>query len=103
HGHQQSNKRNGAQSQADDHDLFNSYGNLPDENCRTHHQQREEDQIVENAVADRFAKCVQADSSDVRHLPLTSMADAWARSADTRCMKYSSSVGLTCATDRILA
>src|SRR5208337_3768200 len=89
--------------QADDDAFFNPDGNLAHQDRRAHHQQREKHQIVEDAVPHRFPERIRGHCPYVLHFPLTSTAFACARSASTRFMKKSSSVGLICATERIRA
>src|SRR6202008_672876 len=95
--------RNRGEPQDDDYVAFDPDGNLPHQDGRADHHQREEDQVVEHPVANRFPECVRRHRLHISHFPLTSTALACARSASTRCMKYSSSVGLICATDKIRA
>ncbi len=49
-----------------DHQALDVDGNLAHENGRARKQQGERDQVVEHAVADRFAKCVARDVNDAR-------------------------------------
>src|SRR5882757_8721679 len=103
HRDENANHGNRTQPQADNHILLDADRDLSHQDRRTHHQQRKENQVVEHPVAHRFPECVRRHRLNVSHLPLTSTALTCARSVSTRCMKYSSSVGLIWVTDKIRA
>jgi hypothetical protein len=59
----------------DNHFMFDGDGNLPDNDGGGNHYQREENQIVQNAIAHRFAKRIDGhDCGNVAHFTLPSIA-----------------------------
>src|SRR5262249_232764 len=103
YGNENPNQGNCRQPKADDYALFNPNRNLPDQNRYAHHHQCEKDQVIQNTVAPRLPKRVRRHRPNASHRALTSTAFACARSASTRFMKNSSSVGLICTTESIRA
>ena len=102
--HHEPESRNRRKAEIDDDEPVDADGNLSHQNCRADHHQREEDQVVENAVAHRFAERIDGDDS--RHRAhrahhLDSVRRRFFRF--TRRKKYSSSEGRTGCTERMRA
>src|SRR5271166_1171290 len=87
-GNHHAKQRNRRQPKVDHHQAFYANGNLPHQNGRSGHQQGKRDQVIENAIAHRFAKSVGGDvydSSAHRVTPATALFGCSLRT------KYSSS------------
>src|SRR5271169_4842502 len=60
-GHDQTEDGDGREAEVNDYEALDADGNLADENRRADHHQGEKNQVVEDAVANRFAKGVHGD------------------------------------------
>ena len=69
-------QRDRRQPEIDDDQAFDLDGDLTDEDGRAGQQQRERNQVVEDAVANRFAECVRGDM-EIRALMRSSQPVVW--------------------------
>ncbi len=65
-GDHHAEQRHRGEAEVDDHQALDVDGNLSHENGRAGKQQGESDQVIENAVANRFAKRVRGNVNDAR-------------------------------------
>src|SRR4029077_10997825 len=61
--HDEADNRDGGETQIDDHQALDADGYLADQDGSAEHHQREENQVVEYAVANRLAKRIHRDDS----------------------------------------
>src|ERR1700719_4706010 len=102
--HHQPERGNRRKSQIYDDEAVNPDGNLSHQNRSADHHERKENEVVENAISNRFAERIDSDYSwHGAHRASTSIAWEAAFSRFTIRRKYSSSDGRTGCTERMRA